>query len=72
MSDQPPERTHVAEAGNLRPGDVVTALSTPDGPWMRVRRLDRSRRVVVVTDGDEELVEVPIGQWQDKVLRRDR
>ena len=58
-------------ASDLLPGDVITEIDTPDGPWMRVVEVVRDRRVLLVAVEDlDEPVEVPVGRWTDSVLRR--
>ncbi len=60
-------------ARELRPGDEVTEIGTPDGPWYRVLRVDAAGGGLLVDDDDEAVgVEVEVEDWASSVLRRRR
>ncbi|CAN7368023.1 hypothetical protein [Knoellia sp. LjRoot47] len=49
----------------LTPGDLITEIDTPGGPWYLIRRVDLERGVIVFQDG----IEIPIEPGNSRVLR---
>lgn len=50
---------------HLEPADLITEIGTPRGPWYLVQRLDREKRVIVLSGG----IEIPLEPSESWILR---
>jgi hypothetical protein len=56
----------VCPVKDVVPGDEITEVGTPEGPFYRVHYVDWRVPALIVEEG----VEVPFGSWDDSLLRR--
>jgi hypothetical protein len=63
------EDTPIA-ARYLRPGDRITEVDTPGGPWYAVVQADPAAGLLVVDAGDGDPVLLPVDDWGASVIRQ--
>ncbi len=61
----------VIRASEVRAGDVITELTTPEGEWLLVVAVDPVARTITLDIGDGGTVAVAMGGPRAAVLRQD-